>query len=154
MNFMEVVSDCRYIVCFGGMKLNAQEIKHQLYVRQWAAELEEFQQSGLSAKEWCEANNIAPSTFSMHRRAVRSAMCTAVEQATGNDIRSLIAAGTPGITTPAEPTTINLAQVHLEHSPSSSAGMHIQFGNASIDVGAGVSTDQLRTLFEVMFHAQ
>lgn len=132
--------------------MNALEIKHQIFVKQWAAELEEFKNSGMSVKDWCQANNIPQSTFSMHRRAVRDAACTAIEKTTGNNISELISQNDLKHLSSTEPTAINFAQVHLKSSSSNI--MHIQIRNASIDIGPCISADQLRIMLEVILHAQ
>ena len=151
---MEVASDCR-IFAKEDSTMNALEIRHQLYVNEWANEVRAFQESGMMLKDWCRENNIAVSTFSMHRRAVRQAACKSVEEATGEALPQLLRS-TAIAEAPCGAPTINLAQVHLKPDTGTPGanGLHIQYRDAQIDIGVQASVEQLRVLFEVMFRAE
>ena len=46
-------------------------VKHEVQIREWAAQVEAQQASGLSVKEFCSANGINPKTYYYRLRKVR-----------------------------------------------------------------------------------
>ena len=46
------------------------DIKREMQLKRWAAELADQQESGLSIAAWCRKNQIAPSTFRYHCKQV------------------------------------------------------------------------------------
>ena len=46
-------------------------VKHEVQIREWAAQVEAQQASGLFVKEFCSANGINPKTYYYHLRKIR-----------------------------------------------------------------------------------
>ncbi|MCQ2598678.1 MAG: hypothetical protein MJ181_12630 [Treponema sp.] len=47
------------------------ELKQEIMHRAWAEQVKEYQESGMSKKEWCKASNINISTFNSRLKVVR-----------------------------------------------------------------------------------
>ena len=89
---MEVDSDCR-IFAKEDSRMNALQIKHQLYVNEWIRDEKEFRESGMTVKNWRREKHMAVSTFSMPRRAIRQAACETVEELIGDSLPQLLQSG-------------------------------------------------------------
>ena len=46
-------------------------VKHEVRLREWAAQIEAQQASGMTVQEWCAENGISPKTYYYHLRKVR-----------------------------------------------------------------------------------
>lgn len=46
-------------------------IKKQLHLKQWAAQVAEYQDSGLTLADWCREQNIHPNTFCYRLKQIR-----------------------------------------------------------------------------------
>ena len=46
-------------------------VKHEVRLREWTAQIEAQQASGMTVQEWCDENGISPKTYYYHLRKVR-----------------------------------------------------------------------------------
>lgn len=54
--------------------MDARKIKRKLNLQAWAEQIKAQQESGMSIRDWCKANNVSTSTFSLRQRKVREAV--------------------------------------------------------------------------------
>ncbi len=99
----------------------------------WALMVQEQTRSGLSVREWCEQNSIAPKTFYYRRRQVRSELLQA-----------------------ASPVFAELVPPEGEHISSSDGfrpQLTISIKDAVIGIDQGTPRQLLASVLEVMRHA-
>ena len=56
------------------MSTEIQTVKQQVRIKNWKAEVEACNASGLSVQQWCRQNGISAKTYYCHLRKVREAM--------------------------------------------------------------------------------
>jgi len=59
--------------------VKVQEVKRQIRLREWAAQIENCKQSGLTVSQWCEENGIHKKTYYNRMKRVREELLEAME---------------------------------------------------------------------------
>jgi hypothetical protein len=59
--------------------MKVQTLKQRLRLQEWASHVKACEESGMSAKQWCEENGINVKTYSTRLRRVREEMLEALE---------------------------------------------------------------------------
>lgn len=124
------------------------EIKHKLYVEEWAKQLRDQQESGMNVKDWCNANNIPLSTFSSHNRAVRQAFME------NNDVEGMFKTRD---VQPVQPAQLTLTQVHLESDGSAdrqAPDIHIEIRGISVDINNSADLEHVGYIMGVIMNVK
>ena len=79
--------------------MNAQKVKRQIKIQEWAAQVTACKQSGQSVKQWCNEQGIKLKTFYNHMRVVREEMLDMVETAKTDPVSGATRLGIGNITT-------------------------------------------------------
>jgi len=59
--------------------MKVQEVKRQIRLREWAAQIENCKQSGLTVRQWCEENGIHKKTYYNRMKRVREELLETLE---------------------------------------------------------------------------
>jgi len=59
--------------------MKAQEVKRQIRLREWAAQIEDCRQSGLTVNQWCAENGIHKKTYYNRMKRVREELLETME---------------------------------------------------------------------------
>ena len=128
--------------------MTTHEIKHKLYVEEWAKQLRAQQESGLNVQDWCRANNIPLSTFSSHNRAVRQAFMES------NDVEGMFKTRE---VQPVQPSQLTLTQVHLEssgHADRPLADIHIEIRGICVDINNSADLEHVGYIMGVIMNVK
>lgn len=131
--------------------MTTHEIKHKINIERWADQLQQQQESGMTAGKWCEDNNIPISTFTSHNRAVRREALKQSGLSTQTDPMCFSENVTP---------RINLAQIHLD-SPNTESStsfrtsdIHIEFRGISIDINNTADREHMAYILGVLLNVK
>ena len=107
--------------------MTANELKHQEKLREWQASVAECRSSGLSVRQWCQGQNVHPTTYYKWEREVL-----------GPNIRSRQSGAF--VELPASKTQGNVYERIAT----------IRYREFSVDVCGGVSKQELMDILEVI----
>ena len=119
--------------------MKVQTIERQMRLQEWASQIEEQSQSGMTVMDWCQANGIGYKNFFYRKRRVREELLEAYETRGGKSHISELA-------------TINKNKLPTEHEPpeitplnipqTKGAELTVWIGQYAVDIqnGADVET--------------
>lgn len=106
----------------------------QIRLNSWAEMVKQKAESGMTVKEWCEANQITEHAYYYRLGKVRKAII--------QDMKATNESESP-----------TFVQVQAASNASSSVGLRIRRQDTIIEVGNDASEAILRTLKEILIHA-
>jgi hypothetical protein len=143
--------------------MNVQEVKRRIRLREWAAQINECKQSGLTVKKWCKENGIYVKTYYNRMKKVREELLDPI--ATGDTAQMqglagigqglatvpLDLAGRVGSRPPKQVEAPVFAAVPIPRTSGEAATVHIGAHFAEIHNGADTETLErvLRTLAQL-----
>ena len=65
------------------MSTEIQTVKQQVRIKNWEAEVEACNASGLSVQQWCRQNGISAKTYYYHLRKIREKVCEQIPVSIG-----------------------------------------------------------------------
>ena len=124
------------------MALN--EIRDQIRIREWVELIKERNASGMTIKEWCAFKGLTENQYFYWLRKVRQKACEAIEDH-ADMIRPL---------RNEEPVFVEINVLPEPTSPERLSGILIHVNGAQIHIGNDVGIKRIRTIMEVIAHAE
>ena len=120
------------------------DVKREMKLKSWAADIEDQKRSGLSRAQWCKIHGIPSSTFDYRY----STICKYIQEQ---------ANPAPPITLPAikettDPTPV-FAQVNLTKTEETKASISISFGDTKIDIARDADSEHIKIVLEALRYA-
>ena len=116
-----------------------EKMKHAVLVQNWARNIEQRINSGMTVKEWCQANNIMESQYYYWLKVVR---CETIQQ-TGN------------VFLPEQNTFVEIQEPTVEEGSAANTppAATLRWREFEIDLSEHISADFIRRLIEGMAYA-
>lgn len=110
------------------MEQNLQEFNHNQNLHEWSRRIEDCRNSGMTVKDWCEANGIALSTYYNRQRRV------------------FTAAVNNGVESKPQFTEVRLSSPDPRQAPTAT----IRIGDTEADIYSGTDEETIRTICRVL----
>lgn len=120
--------------------MDATSMAQQIMFQQWAKDCQDYLDSGLSQKKWCEQNGIKQTTFSYRYRRLRQISAGLKTESSKTNLPVAFAK---------VPVAVNEAPLEC-----SSAYLHINYEDKRIDIPKDIPIEYFQTLLEVLFNAK
>ena len=117
----------------------------RMRLQEWAEDYAEWKASGLTQKEWCQIRRIPLHTFEYRCRRVRKTAAEIEKFRTSGAVRQTAFVEVP---IPVEKDPPRYEPVRKE------AAMVVHLHNATVEIADGTSPETIRTILEVLTHAQ
>lgn len=124
-------------------------INKEMRLHQWAQNMAEQQESGLTQKQWCEMKGISSTTFEYRCRKVKAALAEKLQENQNTGTAIVPAEGQP-VPDP-EPV---FAKVNLQAPVSSASGVNIRLTHTEISIAPDTPAEHVRMVLEVLACAQ
>ena len=126
------------------------DINEKMKLHQWAIDMNDQKESGLSQKDWCRMRNLPISTFRFRCRKVKIAMEKQLDENKGN-ANLVLAQKTDLSCANSEPV---FAKVNLQTSKDVSSGISIKLANAELTIAPDTPAEHIRMVLEALAYAQ
>ena len=127
--------------------MKVQTLERQMRLQEWASQVEEQNQSGMTVMEWCQAKGVGYKNFFYRKRRVREELLEAYE--TRRDKSQ-----------PTELTTINKNQFPTKHEPPvitpvnipqiKGAALTVWIGHYAVDIQNGADAGTIDQVLRVV----
>lgn len=117
-----------------------EKIKHEVLVQNWARNIEQRIKSGMTIKEWCQANNIMESQYYYWLKVVRGETIQQTEN---------------GLLQETQNTFVKIQETAVAESPTTSAlpAATLRWKGIEIELPEYASADFIRRLIEGIVYA-
>ena len=122
-------------------QLMTRRVRHKVWMEQYVSQ----QESGLSIREWCEANGIIPSTFYRRLRILREEAMGQLDS--GIDKQNLSGDANETV------SMANFVEVRFPQQQPTCSGIIVRTGSAEISILPDASAEHIKTVLEVLTHA-
>ena len=137
--------------------MTTKEAKRAVQLREWALMIQQRQESGLPATEWCKQNGIPIDTYHYRLRQVRKAVLeynallpTKRDSQPTNPILVKVDTDFPA-EQPSVPGLLPAAEVIPTCEPASrSSSFHLQFNNAILDIPVGTRAEDIAEVLKAV----
>ena len=126
------------------------DINEKMKLHQWAIDMNEQKESGLSQKDWCAMRKLPISTFRFRCRKVTIALEKQLDENKGN--ADLVLAQKTDLSC-ANPEPV-FAKVNLQTSKDVSSGISIKLANAELTIAPDTPAEHVRMVLEALAYAQ
>jgi hypothetical protein len=123
------------------------DVSEKLRLQQWASDMADFQNSRLTRKQWCEVHDININTFGYRCTRVRHAVKEYERQKEEQSRFVMIPASS-------ESAEINVQEEPEETSSKSEPRIVVYFDQATLELPYDAPENQIRTILEVLSHAE
>ncbi len=123
------------------------DVSEQLKLQQWASDMADFQNSRLTRKQWCDLHGININTFGYRCTRVRHAAKEYERQKEKQSRFVMIPASS-------ESAEINVQEEPEETSSKSEPRIVVYFDQATLELPYDAPENQIRTILEVLSHAE
>ena len=113
------------------------DINEKMKLHQWAIDMNDQKESGLSQKDWCAMRKLPISTFRFRCRKVKIALEKQLDEN--------LSCANP------EPV---FAKVNLQTSKDVSSGISIKLANAELTIAPDTPAEHVRMVLEALAYAQ
>ena len=120
------------------------DIKREMKLRSWAADIEDQKHSGLSRSQWCKLHGIPSSTFDYRY----SVVCKAIDKNVNNTQQSNLPA-----TNETSSVAPVFAQINLSKSEEAKSSISICIGDTKIDIAPNANPDHIKIVLEALRYA-
>ena len=127
------------------MKL--QEVKRQAKLQEWASQISDQSQSGMTVKKWCEAAGIGYKNFYRRKKCVQEEFLEALEaQVSKSQIAELSTQNNNKLTVPQEPPIF--APITVPQTKG--AALTVWIGTYAVDVQNGADAGTIDQVLKVV----
>jgi hypothetical protein len=118
--------------------LKVQDVKRKLQLQEWASQINEQKQSGMTVHKWCEANGLGYKNFYYRMRKVQEELLEALE-AQGNNSKTSALAVLNNKQVAVKNKTPEFAPITIPQSKG--AALTVWIGTYAVDVQNGADTE-------------
>ena len=119
--------------------METNEVAQEMRFKEWAECYQDYKQSGMTIKVWCNVHGISESTFRYRNRRLRKALA---EKAT-----LPVTSSAPVAFAKLDPPAV------ISGCGNQREGVHISLEGKTVDISPDIPPEYFRTLLEVIFHA-
>ena len=112
--------------------------------KEWAAQSDDQQSSGLTQKQWCKAHGIGYHAFKYRKGRLETLAAELMESETADTVRNDIALVPASVLVSGDPDVTKSAYSYAEHN------MQINLAHATISVTNDINPSVLRVALEVL----
>ncbi|WP_409335925.1 IS66 family insertion sequence element accessory protein TnpA [Eubacterium sp. F2] len=123
------------------------DVSEKLRLQQWASDMADFQNSRLTRKQWCEVHDININTFGYRCTPVRHA-AKEFERQREEQSRFVM------IPAPSKPAEVSVQKEPEETASKSESRIFVYFDQVALELPYDAPETQVRTILEVLSHAE